>query len=46
MKEKGRLLSIFPRLEEAMEIADRATVFRDGAKIETLEIMIPAKMAD
>ena len=39
MKEKGTaIIYISHRLEEAMEIADRVTVFRDGAKIETLEI--------
>ena len=39
MKEKGRLLSIFPTdWKRPWEIADRVTVFLDGAKIETLEI--------
>ena len=39
MKEKGTaIIYSSHRLEEAMEIADRVTVFRDGAKIETLEI--------
>lgn len=39
MKEKGTaIIYISHRMEEAIEIADRVTVFRDGAKIETLDI--------
>lgn len=39
MKEKGTaIIYISHRMEEAMEIADRVTVFRDGQKVKTLTI--------